>query len=104
MKPNGQTLASRGKLHESKVEEFAAWAEQNGYRREPVPPKAAYEALRLRAVDGGAPILFHRRTHANMFGGRPLHLTVSIDGQRLVCRWLATRREEERKAGEVVER
>lgn len=40
MKPNGQTLASRGKLHESKVEEFAALAEQNGYRREPVPPKA----------------------------------------------------------------
>lgn len=102
MKPNGQTLASRGKLHESKVEEFAAWAEQNGYRREPVPPKAQYEALRLRPTAGGAPILFRHRERRNMFGGRPQHFTVSIDGQRLVGRWLAARREVERKPDEAL--
>lgn len=88
------TTADRGKLHESKVDAFAAWAEQNGYRREPTPPRSEYERLRLRPVAGGAPILFYRRERQNMRGGSPEHLSTSQDGLRLLRRWFGARREE----------
>jgi hypothetical protein len=87
-----QKTADRGKLHESKVDDFAAWAERNGYRREPVPAKAAYERLRLRPAAGGAPILFFERERLNHRGGAPQHLSTSADGLRLVRRWFAARR------------
>jgi hypothetical protein len=87
-----QKTADRGQLHESKVDDFAAWAEQHGYRREPVPEKALYERLRLRPTAGGAPILFFKRERPNMFGGAPQHLSTCKDGLRLVRRWFAARR------------
>ncbi len=90
--------ADRGQLHESKVDDFAAWAEQNGYRREPVAEKAKYERLRLRATSGGAPILFFKRERLNCGGGAPQHLSTSADGLRLVRRWFAARRATETAA------
>lgn len=59
---------------------FVTWAEQNGYRREPSPPKATYEVLRLRAIQGGAPILFHRSNRSPV-------LITTAEGKQLLAAW-----------------
>lgn len=38
---------TRNLLHKSKMEAFAQWAETQGWLRESIPPKAAYQVLRL---------------------------------------------------------
>jgi hypothetical protein len=100
MSNRDHTTADRGQLHESKVDEFAAWAEQHGCRREPVPARAEYERLRLRPTRGGAPILFYSRERRNMFGGTPQHLSTSKDGLRLLRRWFADRRKAAQQTSE----
>ena len=75
---------TRGLLHESKLEEFAAWAEERGWRREPT--KGHYEVLRLSKHADGR-IIFYQRD-------RSRHVTIGSDQRRgyaLVQRWMRER-------------
>ena len=78
--------ANRGRLATHKIEEFAAWAVSVGYIRQPTPAKAVYEVLRLRAPDGGAPLLYFRYESADV------HVTAQKGpADALVRRWLEER-------------
>ena len=83
---------TRALLHLTKVEEFAAWAETQGWER--LPAKGVYEVLRLRKNHPGAkPTIFYRRERSD-------HATIGWDqgqGNALVHRWLRERREGEAK-------
>lgn len=71
----------------AKIEEFAAWAVSQGYRRE--TPKGTYEILRLR-IQGQSPVLYFRKS-ATAGGGQPVHATCYGEGTKLVQRWLRER-------------
>lgn len=76
----------RGRLATHKIPDFATWAGELGYVREPTPARAAYEVLRLRPPSGGAPLLYFRSD------GAGVHVTAqkgAADG--LVRRWLRER-------------
>jgi len=78
---------SRNMLHESKIEEFAAWAVADGFVREDT--KGTYEVLRLRwgqKIDGRKiqPYIFFQRD-------RSCHATSQAEGSQLVARWLRSK-------------
>jgi hypothetical protein len=79
---------NRSLLALTKIEEFAAWAGTQGYRRETV--KGEYEILRLR-ISGQSPLLFYRKDHS-LSGGEPKHATAQSDGTQLILRWLKSRK------------
>ena len=90
---------SRAHLHESKIDEFAAWAEKHGWERQPT--KGEYEVLRLRKVrvpgqkikkSHRDPIIFHQRLRSD-------HATIGWNqsvGHGLVRTWLNERKQGER--------
>ena len=82
-------MANRELLALSKIDEFAAWAETQGFTR--VPTKGDYEVLRLQ-MDRQKPILFYTRL-STLSGGTPIHATAQHDGAQLVRRWLRARKE-----------
>lgn len=78
---------TRNLLALSKIQEFAIWAESQGYHREPT--KGAYEVLRLRK-HGESPILYFKRDtgqHATSYG----------DGTALIKKWINTRKQEKKE-------
>lgn len=75
---------SRSLLALAKLEEFAAWAIAQGYRREPV--KGTYEVLRLRK-QGESPVLYFKRDKG------PFHATSYGEGTALVQKWINTRKQ-----------
>ncbi len=74
--------ANRHRLHLTKIDDFATWAEGQGYVRERL--KGAYEVLRLRAPNGAYLVFFGRNgcDHATVPYGH---------GDGLVSRWLRER-------------
>jgi len=82
---------SRSLLLFADLDAFAAWAERGGYRREPTPPKAAGEVLRLRLHPREAPIIASRRKDAAM-------VTLCERGAALVAQWRLAQRQERRRA------
>ena len=72
----------RDQLHLSKLDEFAAWAEAQGYRRE--HPKGVYEVLRLRQE--GYPPLIYWTHHTGD------HATTDAHSDPLVQRWFSAKR------------
>lgn len=86
-------MADRATLALHLVDDFADWAERNGYRREPT--RGAYELLRLRRViaSGRAklppPLVFFRLD----CGGR-FPAAAQANGLKLVRRWIRERRRE----------
>ena len=81
-------MATRELLALSKLDEFALWAETQGFVREHV--KGDYEVLRLR-VPGYAPLIFFTRLQM-LAGGTPQHATSQHEGTQLVHRWLRSRK------------
>jgi len=73
----------RNQLHLSQVEQFAAWAEDHGYSREPV--KGDYEILRLRKKGKVEPPLLLWEYN----GGA--HATTNKRSQVLVGLWFRER-------------
>lgn len=71
----------RDQLHLNRLEDFAKWAEGQGYVREPV--KGDYEVLRLRRGKG-RPNLFWRHTKGE-------HATTDSNSQPLVDAWMGDR-------------
>jgi hypothetical protein len=82
-------VATRELLALSKIEEFAAWAETQGFNRE--KPRGYYEVLRLR-ITGQPPLIFFTRL-TTLSGGTPQHATSQSEGTKLVHRWLRSRKE-----------
>lgn len=72
----------RDQLHLSKIEEFTAWAEDNGYVV--FMPKGEYEVLRLRNSSGR--LLIFWRHHAGD------HVTTDKYSQPLVDQWMREKR------------
>jgi hypothetical protein len=62
----------------SKIDEFAAWAQEEGFKREPT--KGIYEVLRLR-FPKFQPYIFFQRAGSG-------HATCQSEGTQLVQRWL----------------
>ena len=85
---------SRSLLALAKLEEFAAWAVTQGYRREPT--KGDYEILRFRKK-GEAPLLYFKR-EKGMMGGESQHATSYGYGTTLVQQWLNTRKQPKKEA------
>ena len=76
-------MANRYLLAYSRLEEFATWAETQGYKREPT--KGDYEILRLRR-ETMTPRLYFRRD----VGGQ-VHVTCQDKAVGLVRRWIRER-------------
>ena len=77
---------SRSLLALTKMEEFAAWAVSQGYRREPT--KGTYEVLRLRKK-GESPVLYFKRDKGE-------HATSYGDGTKLIQTWINTRKQDKK--------
>ncbi len=75
---------SRCLLALDKIEEFAAWAEMEGFNREPI--KGEYEVLRLR-FPKYQPYIFFKRANAK-------YATSQSEGTQLVQRWIRSRDKE----------
>ena len=76
---------NRSELHISKIDEFAAWAEKKGWKREPT--KGYYEVLRMRKP-GRKPLILYKRIRTD-------HATIGWDqkaGASLVEQWLHEKR------------
>lgn len=86
-----QKAASRHTLEFKDLKAFAKWAKKNGFNQEPVPEAAHCEVLRLRPVEGGPPILFHRQYGGKHYGGAT-HVTTTKRGTELAERWLKERK------------
>ena len=78
-----QKADSRGFLLYRDVEAFASWAATAGYRREPTPPAAEHEVLRLRPEAGRPPVLFHRRSGRKASS----YVTTTKLGTELFFKW-----------------
>lgn len=78
-------MAERRLLHKSKVEEFVSWAEAKGWVRDPIPPRATFQVLRLKKP-GHKMAVYYRRSFA------PEHV-VATEGAAvsLVRAWLRER-------------
>jgi hypothetical protein len=79
----GHSTRHRGKLHQSKLDAFVAWAESQGFQREPTKGPQFHEALRLR-YPGHRPLIFY-------YAGNE-HLTAYGPGLALVRKWLRERK------------
>ncbi|WP_437310103.1 hypothetical protein [Sorangium sp. So ce388] len=78
-----QKSDSRGLLLYRDIDAFGAWASTVGYRREPTPPAAEHEVLRLRPTAGGPPVIFHRRSGRR----ESSYVTTTKLGTELFFRW-----------------
>lgn len=72
------------------IELFAAWAQGEGYIREPTPPKATYEALRLRKDGTGKPLIFFWRNEKQ-------YITVQDHARSLVHKFLVEKEHQPEK-------
>ena len=81
-------MATRELLALSKIDEFAAWANTQGFKR--TPTKGDYEVLRLQ-FDKQPPIIFFTRL-TTLSGGTPIHATAQHEGAQLVRRWLRAKK------------
>jgi ABC-type hemin transport system substrate-binding protein len=94
---------TRALLHLSKIDDFARWAAQQGWVRE--PNKGYYEVLRLRKEGRTKrgrrkPMIFYRRHRGD-------HVTIGGDqaqGHSLVKRWLRERNAADDNEMEAIER
>jgi hypothetical protein len=79
-------VTDRRTLHISKIDEFARWAVEHGYVREPV--KGDYVVLRLRKrfPTRDAPLVFYQKLPPTE------HVTAYGDGYRLISQWLKLRK------------
>ncbi len=88
----------RGRLHLTKLDDFAAWAKGEGFTREPT--KGPYEVLRLRGASG-PPLIWFRRdkgqqaTTPDEVPGHP------VAPSRLVSRWFRARKAARRLASNM---
>ena len=76
-------MKDRNRLHLSKLDEFAAFCEADGWRRE--APKGNFEVLRMRNPEWSGPLLVHAR--ANETG----YLTVHLHSRSMLDRFLGAR-------------
>lgn len=74
---------SRQMLHLSKLDEFAAFCESQGFQRD--PPKDYYEVLRM-TKPGSEPLLVHKKLYAKE------HVTTWGVSQRMFYRWRDAKR------------
>ncbi len=78
-------MADRLTLQLSKLEDFAQWAVEQGFNREPAKSHAR-EILRLR-FENESPLIFYQRNNCNYVtvpsGGKH-----TVTGYALVTRWL----------------
>lgn len=76
-------MKDRNRLHLSKLDEFAAFCEADGWRREAT--KGHFEVLRMRNPEWSGPLLVHARANATE------HLTVHLHSRRMLDRFLGAR-------------
>lgn len=70
-----------------RLEDFAAWAIREGFKRE--EPKGDYEVLRLR-WEKHPPYLFFAR-NSSLSGGKLVHVTCQGEATQIVKRWIRER-------------
>lgn len=86
-------MSNRQLLALSKLDEFVAWAESQGFQREPI--KGTFEALRLR-ISGRPPLIFFARS-TTAAGEATQHATAQHEGTQLVHRFLRAKKAEKNK-------
>lgn len=81
-------MADRSTLHVSKLDDFAAWAESQGFTREPT--RGTWERLRLHHPKRRHPLIVYERI-GSQGGGKLVHLTVLDRDRDVVRRYLRER-------------